>query len=130
MVMKCTHVAILGGAVGSSGGSGGSEQVKLALGGEVVPSHGVRRGAPVRDGRAGTHAETPEDSDPSIIPADLRGEVGRRERDGPGLPERVPGDVVRPDGLIATNATDRSPDARSCVQCTDAPRRGRSAHDA
>jgi hypothetical protein len=47
--------------------------------------------------RGGAEAERPEDPD-AAVGAELGGEVRRRERDGPGLPERVPGHVVRPHG--------------------------------
>lgn len=109
---QSTHIALPGGAVDSGGGGGRPEQVQLGLGGEVVCPHGVRRGdAAAGDGGAdlphlvqhaptvagGAEAEPPEDPD-AAVGAELGGEVGSRERDGPGLPERVPGYVVRPDG--------------------------------
>jgi hypothetical protein len=107
--MEDTHIAFLGGAVGSGGGGGGPEQVQLGLGGEVVRPHSVRRGGPAGDGGAdlphlvqdaravGSQPQPPVDPG-AAVGAELGGEVGRRERYGPGVPERVPGHVVRADG--------------------------------
>jgi hypothetical protein len=91
-------------APSASGGAGPGHQVQLPLGGHVVAAHGVRRDAPARDrahlpdlvhlpGAVLEH-EGPEHPDAAVA-AELGREVGRVVGDGPGGPEREPGDAVR-----------------------------------